>query len=69
MKRREIEKQNEAAIRLAKQKKRMELDELDENNRKRLAEAALQNFESLDAVSKGNRFETTASARSSMRSE
>ena len=33
MKRQEIEKQNEAAIRLAKQKKQIELDELDENNR------------------------------------
>ena len=69
MKREEIEKQNEAAIRLAKQKKQMELDELEENNRKRLAEATLQEFELLDAVSKGNHSETTASARSSMRSE
>ena len=42
MKREEIEKQNEAAIRLAKQKKQMEIDELEENNRKRLAEATLQ---------------------------
>ena len=42
MKREEIEKQNEAAIRLAEQKKQMELDELEENNRKRLAEATLQ---------------------------
>ena len=69
MKREEIEKQNEATMRLAKQKERMELDEVEENNRKRLAEAPLQNFELLDAVSKGNRFETTANARSSMRSE
>ena len=69
MKREEIEKQNEAAIRLAKQKKQMELDELEENNRKRLAEATLQEFELLDAVSKGSQSETTASARSSMRSE
>ena len=69
MKREEIEKQTEAAIRLAKQKKKMELDELEENNRKRLAEATLQEFELLDAVSKGNQSETTASARSSMRSE
>ena len=30
MKREEIEKQNEAAIRLAKQKKQMEIDELEE---------------------------------------
>ena len=36
MKREEIEKQNEAAIRLAKQKKQMELGELEEDNRKRL---------------------------------
>ena len=69
MKREEIEKQNEAAIRLAKQKKQMELDELEENNRKRLAEATLQEFELLDAVSKGSQSETTASAKSSMRSE
>ena len=69
MKREEIENQNEAAIRLAKQKKQMELDELEENNRKRLAEATLQEFELLDAVSKGSQSETTASARSSMRSE
>ena len=69
MKREEIEKQNEAAIRLAKQKKQMELDELEESNRKRLAEATLQEFELLDAVSKGSHSETTASARSSMRSE
>ena len=30
----------------------MELDELEENNRKRLAEAILQKFELLDGVSK-----------------
>ena len=47
----------------------MEIDELEENNRKRLAEATLQEFELLDAVSKGSQSETTASARSSMRSE
>ena len=69
MKREEIEKQNEAAIRLAKQKKQMELDELEENNRKRLADATLQEFELLDAGSKGDQSQTTASARSSMRSE
>ena len=67
--REEIEKQNEAAIRLAKQKKQMEIDELEENNRKRLAEATLQEFELLDAAFKGSQSETTASARSSMRSE
>ena len=69
MKREEIEKQKEAAIRFAKQKKQMELDKLEENNRKRLAEATLQEFELLDAVSKNSQSETTASARSSMRSE
>ena len=69
MKREEIEKQNEAAIRLAKQKKQIEIDELEEDSRKRLAEATLQEFELLDAVSKGSHSETTASARSSMRSE
>ena len=69
MKREEIEKQNEAAICLAKQKKQMELDELEKNNRKRLADATLQELELLGAVSKGSQSETTASARSSMRSE
>ena len=69
MKREEIEKQNEAAIRLVKQKKQVEIDEPEEDNRKRLAEATLQEFELLDAVSKGSHSETTASARSSMRSE
>ena len=69
IKREEIEKQNEEAICLAKQKKQMELDELEENNRKWLAEATLQEFELLDAVSKSSQSETTASARSSMRSE
>ena len=44
-KRVEIEKQNEAAIRLAKQKKQMEIDEMEENNRKRLADTTLQEFE------------------------
>ena len=67
MKREEIEKQNEAAIRLAKPKKQKKLDELKENNRKRLAEATLQNFELLDVFSKGSHSETTASVRSSMR--
>ena len=47
----------------------MELDELEENNRKRLAEATLQESELLDTVSKGSQYERTASARSSMRSE
>ena len=69
MKREGNEKQNEAAIRLAKQKKQLELDELEENNRKRLAEATLQENELLDAVSKGSQSESIASARSSIRSE
>ena len=69
MKREEIEKRNEAAIRLDKQKKQMELDYLEENNRKRLTEATLQEFELLDAVSKGKQPKTTASARSSLRIE
>ena len=69
MKREETEKHNEAAIRLAKQKKQIELDELEENNRKWLAESSLQEFELLDAVAKGSQSETTASARSSIRSE
>ena len=47
----------------------MELDELEEDNKKRSAEAILQKFELLDVVSKGSHSETTASARSSMRSE
>ena len=45
MKNEEIEKQKEAAIRLVKQKKQMELDEMEENNRKRLTEETLQEFE------------------------
>ena len=67
MKREETEKkQNEAAIRLAKQKKQMELEEMEENKRKRLAEAILQEFELLDCVSNGSHSETTANARISM---
>ena len=69
MKREEIEKQNEAAICLAKHKNQMELDELEENNRKWLAEATLQEIELLDAISKGSQSETTANTKSSMRSE
>ena len=69
MKREEIEKQNELAIGFAKQKKQMELDELEEDNRKRLTGATLQEFEFLDAVAKGSHSETTANARSSVRSE
>ena len=40
-----------------------------ENNRKGLAEATLQELELRDASSKGSQSETTASDRSSMRSE
>ena len=65
----ETEKQNVATICLAKQKKQMELNELEENNRKRFAEAALQEFELLDAVPKGSHFEAAESVRSSMRTE
>ena len=64
-----IGKQNEAAIRLAKRKRQMELDQLEENNKKRLAEATLQEFELLDANSEGSHSESTASARSSVRIE
>ena len=46
----------------------MELNELEEYNRERSAEATLQEFELLDTVSKGSQSETTASARSLMRS-
>ena len=69
MKREVIEKQNEAPIRLAKQKKQMKLEELEKNNRKQFAEAALQDLELLDAVFKSSHCDTTASARSSMRNE
>ena len=47
----------------------MELDELEENKRRQLAEAILQEFESLDAISGGSQCETTAIAGSWMRSE
>ena len=66
IKREEFEKQNEAAIRLTKQ---TEKGNEKEDNRKLLAEATLQEFELLNVVSKGSHSETTASARSSMRSE
>ena len=69
MKREENERQNEAAIRLAKQKRQMDIDKMEENSRKWVAEATLQEFELLDAVSKGSQSETTARARSSLRSE
>ena len=47
----------------------MKVDELEEENRKRLAEKTLQEFELPDAVSKGSHSVTTASARSSMKIE
>ena len=54
MKQEDIEKQNKAAIRLANQKKKQkDLDELEENMKKRFAEATLQHFGLLDAVSEG----------------
>ena len=63
MKREEIEKQNEAAIRLVKQKKLVELYRVEENNRKRFADATLHEFELLDAASKCSHCEITANAR------
>ena len=68
MKREEIEKKNEAAIRLVKQKKRVELDRVEENNRKRFGDATLHEFELLDAACKCSHCEITASARRLMRS-
>ena len=68
LRREKVEKQIETAIRLAKQKK-MELDELEENNRKWLAVAALPDFELLDAVYKGSQSKTSARARRLLRSE
>ena len=43
--REEVERQNEAALRLAKQKQELELEQLQEENRKRLAEANLVELE------------------------
>ena len=42
MKREETEKQNKAVIRMAEQKKQMELYELEQNNRKRLPGATVR---------------------------
>ena len=47
-KREEIERQNEAASRLAKQKQELELEQLQEENRKRLAQAHLVELELQD---------------------
>ena len=43
--REEIERQNEAALRLTRQKQELELSMLEEENRKKLAEATLEEFE------------------------
>ena len=53
-KREEIEKQNEAAVRLAKQKQELELEVLQEENRKRLAEAHLAELELTEDLSETN---------------
>ena len=53
-KREEIERQNEAASRLAKQKQELELEQLQEKNRKRLAEAHLVELELQDDASEAN---------------
>ena len=54
IKRVEIERQNKAALRLAKQKQELELEQLQEENRKRLAEAHLVEVELQDDLSEGN---------------
>ena len=53
-KREEIERQNEAALRLAKQKQELELEQLQEENRKRLAAAHLVELELQDDLSEAN---------------
>ena len=53
-KREEIERQNEAALRLAKQKQELELEQLQEENRKRLAQAHLVELELQDEASEAN---------------
>ena len=53
-KREEIERQNEAALRLAKQKQELELEQLQEDNRKRLAEAHLVELELQDDLSEAD---------------
>ena len=54
-KREEIERQNEVAIRLAKQKQELELEQLKEENRKGLAEAHLVELELQDDLSEANK--------------
>ena len=53
-KREEIGRQNEAALRLAKQKQELELEQLQEENRKRLAQAHLVELELRDEASEAN---------------
>ena len=53
-KREEVERQNEAALRLAKQKQELELEQLQEENRKRLAAAHLVELELQDDLSEAN---------------
>ena len=53
-KREEIQRQNEAALRLAKQKQEHELEQLQEENRRRLAEAHLVELELQDDASEAN---------------
>ena len=53
-KREEIERQNEATLRLAKQKQELELEQLHEENRKRLAAAHLVELELQDDLSEAN---------------
>ena len=53
-KREEVERQNEAALRLAKQKQELELEQLQEENRKRLAEAHLVELELQENPSEAN---------------
>ena len=50
----EVERQNEAALRLAKQKQELELEQLHEENRKRLAEAHLVELELQEDPSEAN---------------
>ena len=53
-KREEVERQNEAALRLAKRKQELELEQLQEENRKRLAEAHLAELELQEDPSEAN---------------
>ena len=53
-KREEVERQNEAALRLAKQKQELELEQLQEENRKRLAEAHMVELELQEDLSEAN---------------